>query len=114
MTIDNFKQEVSKNTGIPANLLNGETEEEVVAFARALTAYKKENESQPQKKTTAQQFSEWLGAQMGEPVQTEDEAPEVPADYPNVPNSGEPYRAFREEPKSTADIFSDWLRDIGF
>lgn len=59
MDISELKSEVETRTGVPATLLTGETAEEVIAKAKAILAFKKEQETEaPQ--TTAQQFSKWL------------------------------------------------------
>lgn len=71
--IRDMREKVAKETGVPADLLTGETEEECKAFAEKLNAYKKP-ESYPSvkdggevggtaKKTTRDQFKEWLDKQ---------------------------------------------------
>lgn len=50
------KQEISDATGIPAELLTGDTPEENIARAKALLAYRSEA-TRPQ--TPAEQFAEW-------------------------------------------------------
>lgn len=68
------REKVANDTGVPARLLNGETEEECMEQAYAILSYKndgKNNNSYPSvkdsgeankvgKPTTRQQFAEWL------------------------------------------------------
>ena len=64
-TIDDIKTAVSKSTGVPVDLLNGETEEEIRARAAALRAFAKQHQKAPEPaKSTAQQFAEWFDSQM--------------------------------------------------
>lgn len=68
MNIEELKQRIEQDTGVPASLLNGETAEENIAKAKALLAYKREHEVQkPQSNREA--FSDWFRAQEGEVVQ---------------------------------------------
>lgn len=64
MILEELKQTIEKQTGIPATLLNGETAEENIAQAKALLAYKREADAQ-RPKSTAEQFSDWMKAQEG-------------------------------------------------
>ena len=65
MTIEELKQTIEQRTGVPASFLTGETAEENIAQAKALLAYKREAQQQ-RPKTTAEQFSDWLGGQLEE------------------------------------------------
>ena len=60
MELEAFKNQVEKETGVPASLLTGETPEEISARAKALLAYKKEHEV----KTPWQEFAEHINAQI--------------------------------------------------
>lgn len=64
MNLDEVKQAIEKQTGVPANLLNGETIEENIAQAKALLAYKREAEAE-RPKSAKEQFAQWLNAQQG-------------------------------------------------
>ena len=64
MAYEELKQEIERLTGVPANLLTGETAEENINQAEALLAYKRRLEaSRP--KSTKEQFGEWFNAQLG-------------------------------------------------
>ena len=126
MTLEQFKQEVEKRTGIPTHLLNGETQEEVVAQARAIGAYVRDSQAsaqlQPQqKKTTAEQFSDWFDAQVNPAAAMMYGSGSAPAgsdaqpSLQGVPNPGEPYLTGPQEQRSAADSFSDWLdKTLGY
>lgn len=75
-TIRQVRDEVSQTTGVPATLLTGSTKEECEAQANAIAAYKAQSTpaayptvkdgGDPQlnaKKTTRDQFADWLNAQ---------------------------------------------------
>ena len=67
MSIEDVKKDIERRTGVPANLLTGETEEELVAQSKALLAYKKSAapaQIPAPKRTTREQFAEWIGQQM--------------------------------------------------
>ena len=64
MNLEELKQTIEKQTGVPATLLNGETAEENIAQAKALLAYKREADKQ-RPRTTAEQFSDWMNAREG-------------------------------------------------
>ena len=64
MNLDEVKQEIEKQTGVPVSLLNGETIEENIAQAKALLAYKREAEAE-RPKSAKEQFAQWLNAQQG-------------------------------------------------
>lgn len=64
MNTEELKQTIETQTGIPANLLNGETIEETIAHAKALLAYKREADAE-RPKTTAEQFAEWMNTRNG-------------------------------------------------
>lgn len=61
MTLEEFKCKTSETTGIPVNLLEGETGEEVVSRAKMLYALKQKNDViMPQQKTCQEQFADWF------------------------------------------------------
>ena len=75
-TIRQVRDEVSQTTGVPASLLTGSTKEECEAQANAIAAYKAQSApaaypsvkdgGDPQlnaKKTTRDQFADWLNSQ---------------------------------------------------
>ena len=61
MDLEQIKQEIADRTGLTTDLLKGETVEENIAQAKALLAYKREYEAK-RPKSTAEQFTEWAGA----------------------------------------------------
>lgn len=64
MDIEQFKLDIERKTGVPASFLNGDTEEENIAQAKALLAYKRECE-QTQPQTLSEQLKEWIGKPEG-------------------------------------------------
>ncbi len=68
MNIEELKQRIEHETGVPASLLDGETGEETIAKAKALLAYKRQHEVK-KTKSNREAFSDWFRAQEGEVVQ---------------------------------------------
>ncbi|MBQ0113614.1 MAG: hypothetical protein KBT03_10825 [Bacteroidales bacterium] len=84
MTHDNdvrlVREKVSKETGVPMNLLSAETEEDCMAQAQGILEYKNsanvsnypsvkdggEVQNLAQKKTTAEQFADWFASNLTE------------------------------------------------
>lgn len=64
MNIEELKQTIERQTGIPSRFLNGETVEETIAYAKALNAYKRDTDT-TRPKSTAEQFAEWCNARDG-------------------------------------------------
>lgn len=93
--IKQIKQTIEQRTGVPASLLTGETAEEIIAQAKALIAYKREYEQQ-RPKTTAEQFSDWIGGQL---ENTDGQTKKAD----NLPDPRPARRQF-------ADWFSDWQK----
>ena len=62
LNIDEIRAAVSHSTGVPVDLLTGETEEEIRARAAALRAFARANGVQEEPKSTAEQFAEWMGS----------------------------------------------------
>ncbi len=132
MTNEEIKKEISVRTGIPETLLTGETAEENIAYAKAILAYKKDSEPQ-RSKTTAEQFSDWLGGQLEEKDRQmaaafglHYEAPETdPAGatladiaeavrvegggYPMVKDGGQVDTSNMPDPRPAREQFADWM-----
>lgn len=115
MNIEELKQEIESRTGVPASLLTGETAEENIAQAKALLAFRREQEPQ-RPKTTREQFSEWYRAVQG--IEEQDaagaalaqieEAARVNAGgYPMLQDSGEV--AVTADPRPNYEKFADFL-----
>jgi len=120
MTVAEYKQAIIESTGIPEKLLDGETPEEILASAKAILAYKKQEESRRQK-TTGEQFSEWLHTVQGdeekdtakEAITTLAEAARVNAGgYPIVADGGNPYinGASMPDPRTPQEQFTEWFK----
>lgn len=111
MTLEELKQSISDKTGVPVNLLTGETAEENIARAKAILAFKREQKP----KTTAEQFAEWLrGGNTDQDTASQalaDLETEVLHPYPAVRDGGSIYSSGIpiQEEKSAAQKFSEWL-----
>lgn len=133
LTPEQIREVVSKETGIPADILTGETQEEIIAQARAILNLKQsqadaqaqeaQDDQQPtQPKTTAQQFAEWAAAALGEQTVEDNglartldamaQEAEQAQGYAPLRNPGEP-TAPAPTPPSTAEQFSEWTRLSG-
>lgn len=132
MTIEELRSTIEQRTGVPASLLTGETAEENIAQAKAFLAYKREYEQQ-RPKSTAEQFSDWIGGQLEErdrqtaaafglqytPPQTDpagaalaeiEEAARVEAGgYPMVKDGGQIDTSNMPDPRPAREQFADWL-----
>ena len=117
--IQEVKNRLSERTGIPVNLLKGETLEELVAECKALLLYKREHEA-AKPKTTAEQFAEWAQKCYGEGGEVEDNiaanvdafALEIRRDImgePIVRDGGEVTGL--PTSRSTAEQFAEWFED---
>lgn len=99
-----LKQTASEKTGVPVNLISGETAEEIAASAAALAAYKRDSyEAKP----TREKFAAWFNGDTPAEV-VPDPVPAEPA-YPNVPDGGEVNITIPRDPR---DAFSEWFADI--
>lgn len=116
MKNDEIKNLISEKTGVPAEMLTGETAEENLEKARALLSWYKENkEAAPDPR---EQFASWIREQTGQP---EAETPEAALDviaeavridnggYPNV-NCG-PGNVYLDnsDPRPPAEQFREWF-----
>jgi len=129
MTIDELKKQIVQRAGIPANLLAGETAEEVITRAKAVLTYKRQHEDE-RSKTTEELFADWIGAQLeesniGQDYKAQQKYPSFAAladiaesvrveagGYPQVADSGDPYINGIQGPdgRSTAEQFADWFK----
>lgn len=119
MNLDEVKQAIEKQTGVPANLLNGETIEENIAQAKALLAYKREADEQ-RPKSTREQFEQWLNAQQGVEdqdtagqalAQIEERARVEAGDYPIIRDGGSANinGVTLGDGRTAKEHFADWL-----
>lgn len=99
MNLEELKNEIAKQTGVPAALLKGETLEENIARAKALLAFRREKYGIPEEpKSTAQLFAEWMQGGDPDPVQL--------GKYPQVTDGGEITETGQK--KTTMEVFSEW------
>ncbi len=63
MLIEDLKNQISEQTGVPVSLLTGETAEETISQAKALIMYKKETDTIPKNKR--EQFADWFYTNSG-------------------------------------------------
>lgn len=112
-----YKQEISEATGIPAELLTGDTAEENIARAKALLAYRSEAEA-TRRKEPREQFAEWMNAQgIGEEAPDRSAALDVIAEqarveaggYPKIQDAGEV--ANMPDPRTAKEQFTEWIAD---
>lgn len=120
MNNDEFKSHIASKTGIPEELLTGETPEENLSLAASLLAFKRDNVDAP-RKSTSQQFADWVNSQTGEEPQSEISA--VLSDlreavnaarptYPNIADGGE--IANIPDPRTSREKFEEWANNAGF
>ena len=115
MSLEELKQEIELQTGVPASLLIGETAEENIAQAKALLAYKREAEAQ-KPKSPREQFAEWINGGecsngSGEALQAIEEKVRVEAGgYPITQDGGEALNM--PDMRPTREQFSEWLNRI--
>lgn len=111
-----LKQTASEKTGVPAELINGETTEEIAASAFALAKFRNEysekadaeKRAEYENMPTRDKFAAWLNGDVpAEPAP--DPIPTPPA-YPNVPDGGTPQNLeYSQDPR---DAFAEWFADI--
>lgn len=121
MTLEEIKTEISNRTGIPAELLTGETAEENIAKAKALLAYKREcsiKKEDGQPKSTKQQFANWMQTNYGTEEQPKQDA-ETQA-LIDLENSLKAFPSIHDSTitadnipnqKSAAEQFGEWAKN---
>lgn len=108
-----LKKIAAEKTGVPADMISGETTEEIAASAYAIAHFRNEyranKEAEAERRAayeatpTRDKFAAWFN---GEPLP--DPTP-TPATYPNVPDGGEVNITIPRDPR---DAFSEWFSDI--
>lgn len=116
MKAEDIKQEISQRTGIPVNLLTGESPEEDIVRAKALLAYARKSK-QEAPKSTREKFAEWYTAQSGEdPAEDEnmqalkayeEELRLTSGGYPYIRDGGEVQQT--GDGRSTKEQFAEWF-----
>lgn len=113
MTIEELKETISKRTGMPVNILSGETEEEVFSRAKSILDFQQKDGQQP--KPTNEQFSDYMhdiGFAEGERTKAPAEVLsdieiELHPPYPQVSDGGEV--AIPPTSKTNKELFSDFF-----
>lgn len=117
-TMEDFKAMISERLGVPAVLLTGESAEEDLAQAKAILAYKREQE-QTRPKSHAEQFKEWFNASQGieEPDETAAAFKEIEdaiginsGAYPSLSDGGEVQNV--GDCRTPQEQFKDWFYDV--
>ena len=117
INLEELRQTIEERTGIPSKLLKGETCEEVIVSAKAMVAYKREQEEQRPRSTT-EQFKEWIDGREG--IEAQDTAGAALADieeavriagggYPRITDAGEVTGL--SDPRNTQQQFSEWFNN---
>lgn len=111
-----IKGAISRQTGVPVNLLTGTTEEDITAQAKILEAFKKEPAEHPQQAqenlTEAEQFARYFDGQLG--IKREIPAAELAQpmpNYPTVKDGGEELNMARNDSRPAAEKFAEWFAD---
>lgn len=111
-----LKQEAAEKTGVPANLIKGETTEEIAASAFALAKFRNEysEKADAEKRAayenmpTRDKFAAWLNGDI--PAEPAAEPTPTPPAYPIVPDGGTPQNIeYRQDPR---DAFAEWFGDV--
>lgn len=122
--IDQVKEYICQKTGIPKELLIGDTVEENVSRAIALLSYRSEKEAfvkKEEKKSTSEQFAEWMEAKEG--IERPDPYTEMINELKNdlLPQPVAPIvkdtsvdSEIPEYKGSTKEQFASWFRSRGF
>ncbi len=124
MEIGEVKKYISDKTGIPVNLLNGDTVEENISRAAALLMFRDENIEKPIKiKSNEEQFMDWVNESLGIKVD-EDETTRIIHELKEellvgnaVVNNVSVNNDTADSPvdsssKSTSELFSDWFNSV--
>ena len=114
MTTEDIKNRIQETLGVPASLLTGETEEELIAQAKALLIYRRDAEAK-RPKTTTEQFIDFMNARegneqpdtTGQALASIEEAAKIDAGgYPIIRDGGEAITGTHK--KSARDAFADF------
>lgn len=115
MNTEELKQKIVERVRVPAALLTGETDEELLAQAKAFIAYKKDLEGKKVPSTPREAFAKWMHEQEGTPqdntesialANIEDEL--KAGIYPNIPDGGSIDRAENDN-RTNAEKFSEFI-----
>ena len=119
MTAEELKQAIEQKTGISAALIAGDTAEEAIAQARAVLAYRREQEGQ-RPKSTKEQFAEWFRNQFGETIpdtasadldELAEEERVASGGYPRVRDGGQISADNIPDLRPVREQFAEWFRN---
>ena len=111
-----LKQEAAEKPGVPANLIKGETTEEIAASAFALAKFRNEysEKADAEKRAayenmpTRDKFAAWLNGDI--PAEPAAEPTPTPPAYPIVPDGGTPQNIeYRQDPRES---FREWFGNV--
>lgn len=113
MSIDELKKDIEQRTGVPAAIIQGETNEEVIAHAKALLAFKMQEDAKAgrtESRPTKELFALWIN---GEEEKLDPVAAmaniEKENNYPKLKDSGEPPAGAQNA--STREQFANWFNN---
>lgn len=112
-----LKQTASEKTGVPAELINGETTEEIAASAFALAKFRNEysEKADAEKRAayenmpTRDKFAAWLNGDI--PAEPAAEPTPTPPAYPIVPDGGTPQN-IDYGPRDPRESFREWFGNV--
>lgn len=119
MNTEEFKQEIAEKTGLPITLLTGETVEENIAQAKAILAFKREQDLQ-RLKTNSEKFAELFNQIRGVEAQDgtgaalaqiEEQARLSKSGYSFLQNNN---NANTGNTKPVKEQFADYMERFGF
>ena len=111
-----LKKIAAEKTGVPANLIKGETTEEIAASAFALAKFRNEysektdaeKRAEYENMPTRERFAKWFNGE--EPAEPAAEPAPTPPAYPNVRDGGTPQNIeYRRDPR---DAFAEWFGGV--
>ena len=118
-TLEKVKNRISEKTGIPVDLLNGETIEENIVQAKTLIAMKQKSEDE-RPKTASEEFSAWMKKQygFGNPDENKDVLSTLESDimaefvfgYTNGKDAEEVDHSNFSDGRSVRDQFRSWVQ----
>lgn len=120
MTIDELKQRIEREAGVPAALLDGETSEECIIKAKALLCYKRDHTPKDQEqKDNKELFADWIRQRSGieddqDPlVQAMARIKDIENELRSVPVLQDGGEARLPAYGSAREAFRDWMNDNG-
>lgn len=117
-----IKQLIEQRCGVPAALLTGDNDEENIAQAKALLAYRRTGSARKHAQTAREQFIEWAAAALGsQEDQTAADTSaaaalaelerEIRGGYPEI-RDGQPQNFTPGDGRPTREQFADYMAEI--